>query len=432
MVKILLRSGKLDDFQAVGGSGQSVFDSAQQVRETLRLRHQHAVAECLAVPQLNDEGDRVDWYAPITGSVMSWKAAPAVERERALRYLEGIQESTRQLAKKCLQSGKTTQQLFGSLLEKTLQFPGENHLFLVDGKPVISFWGFVNLNESAREDIFACLREREREPEPEPEPIVEPLLEEEEDDAPVYHFTTSKPSAPRPEPVAEPEPAGEPEPEPPVSTPVLVEPTPEPAAVVAPAPRRSHWRWTLPLAAAVVAAVAIPLWLPAAQEPALAQAPVVVAPVMPALTNALPLQRASHTEAPPKAPDVVLTPIAKDAMVMESDQMRAGTTRFLNGNWRAVLTMKDAPSLRYQIKDNKGTARVVHGNNIICKATIFSGLHQNGELRIKSRGTALCADGSRFPMPEITCKAGTNNVADCTARYGADAVVPLTFKKIGS
>ena len=29
---------------------------------------------------------------------------------------------------------------------------------LVDGKPVITFWGFVNLNENAREDVLDCLR----------------------------------------------------------------------------------------------------------------------------------------------------------------------------------------------------------------------------------------------------------------------------------
>ncbi|EIJ9692067.1 ssrAB-activated protein, partial [Salmonella enterica] len=45
---------------------------------------------------------------------------------------------------------------------------------------------------------------------------------------------------------------------------------------------------------------------------------------------------------------------------------------------------------------------------------------------------ARCTDGSRYPMPEITCKAGVNDVATCTARYGDHAAIPLTFKKIGA
>lgn len=74
MAKTLLRSGNLDDFQAVGGGGQAVFESALQIREALRLRKQQAIVDCLAIPQVYDGGDRVDWYSPVEGTVSSWKA----------------------------------------------------------------------------------------------------------------------------------------------------------------------------------------------------------------------------------------------------------------------------------------------------------------------------------------------------------------------
>ena len=82
MAKTLLRSGDLDDFQAVGGGGQAVFDSALQIREALRLRKQQALVDCLAIPQVNDEGDRVDWSRPSTvnparGKRLSRRPAPA-------------------------------------------------------------------------------------------------------------------------------------------------------------------------------------------------------------------------------------------------------------------------------------------------------------------------------------------------------------------
>ncbi len=140
--------------------------------------------------------------------------------------------------------------------------------------------------------------------------------------------------------------------------------------------------------------------------------------------------------APAPAP-VVIAAIPKDAMVMEANQVKAGSTRFLNGTWRAILDVKDPitgkpPSLRYQIQNNKGFARVVHGDNVVCRVEVFSGLHSNGELMIKSRGNARCTDGSRYPMPEVACKAGTSDVAECNARYDAKTVVPLTFKKAGA
>ncbi|MBG0682216.1 ssrAB-activated protein, partial [Enterobacter kobei] len=185
MAKTLLRSGNLDDFQAVGGGGQAVFESALQIREALRLRKQQAIVDCLAIPQVNDSGDRVDWYSPVEGNVTSWKAAGEDDRYRALRYLENTLASVESLSKKCLQSPKTAQQLFGSLLSKAFQFPGENFVFLVDGKPILCFWGFVNLNENARDDVLDCLRESLipepapvviEDPEPEPERVPEPAI----------------------------------------------------------------------------------------------------------------------------------------------------------------------------------------------------------------------------------------------------------------
>lgn len=450
MAKTLLRSGNLDDFQAVGGGGQAVFESALQIREALRLRKQQTIVDCLAIPQVNDGGDRVDWYSPVDGSVTSWKAANEDDRYRALRYLENTLASVESLSKKCLQSPKTAQQLFGSLLSKAFQFPGENFLFLVDGKPVISFWGFVNLNENARDDVLDCLRESLipepapiviEDPEPEPEPT--PVLTFEQADEPLIAPATVVRITP--DELYTPEPA-------PVIVPPVEEPEPEPAIV---AKKRRVPLWTLPVAAVIVAAIATPLlWpkqAPSAEPVAVvAPEPVAIAPKPIKAVEPLPMKLPLHqaevvaskekepapVAAPAPAP-VVIAAIPKDAMVMEANQVKAGSTRFLNGTWRAILDVKDPitgkpPSLRYQIQNNKGFARVVHGDNVVCRVEVFSGLHSNGELMIKSRGNARCTDGSRYPMPEVACKAGTSDVAECNARYDAKTVVPLTFKKAGA
>ena len=444
MAKTLLRSGNLDDFQAVGGGGQAVFESALQIREALRLRKQQAIVDCLAIPQVNDGGDRVDWYSPVDGTVSSWKAAEEDERYRALRYLENTLASVESLSKKCLQSPKTAQQLFGSLLSKTFQFPGENFLYLVDGKPVICFWGFVNLNENARDDVLDCLRESLipepapvviDDPEPEPEPT--PVITFEQADEPLVTPATSVRITE--DALYEPEP-------PRVIVPTVAE---EPVPEIVPKKRRIPL-WSLPVAAVIVAAIATPLlWpkqAPSAEPVAVPAAHVAIAPkpIKPVeqLAMNLPLHQAEVLEPKVQAPvakpePVVIAAIPKDAMVMEANQVKAGSTRFLNGTWRALLDVKDPvtgkpPSLRYQIQNNKGTARVVHGDNIVCRVEVFSGLHSNGELLIKTRGNARCTDGSRYPMPEVACKAGTSDVAECSARYDANTVVPLTFKKAGA
>ncbi|WP_238084760.1 SrfA family protein [Pseudescherichia vulneris] len=455
MAKTLLRSGDLDDFQAVGGGGQAVFDSALQIREALRLRKQQAMVDCLAIPQINDDGDRVDWYSPIEGRAVSWKAADDESRFRALRFLESTLDSAAALSRKSLQSPKTAQQLFGSLLAKALQFPGVNHVFLVDGKPVITFWGFVDLNESAREDVLACLREEEPSA-----PIIEmPEESDVEEDAPAV-ATFSKADEPLLATVPEITSQQPPEPPQPEPQPAPVVPPAAVAAGPAPTTKRRYGLWALPVAAVVVAAVAAPLlWphqpaehasTPALKTAAAPAAPQTIAPVpveaepAPVLTASLPLHQAEvmAAKAAPapvveKTSEPTITAIPKDALVMDANQVKAGSTRFLNGSWRVMLDIKDEvtgkpPTLRFQIQNNKGTARLVQGNNIVCRSEIFSGLHDTGVLMIKSRGHARCSDGSRYPMPEISCTAGTSDVAQCSARYDAKTIVPLTFRKTGS
>ncbi len=454
MAKTLLRSGCLDDFLALGENGQTVFDSALQIRETLRLRKQHAVADSLAIPQPNDEGDRVDWYAPFEGSVLSWNAASDEQRKKALRYLDNCQANVTTLIQRCKQAEKTAIQLFGSLLASALQFPGSQHVYLVDGKPVITFWGFVNLNQGAREDVLDCLRAVDVPepviafiPEPEPEP-------EQPKDVP---DAVNEPVAAKEIVLSEPD-------EPLVYTaaPRIVVPEPEiPQPVIAPAQppaaKPKSRLWLLPVAAAVLAFIAVPVaykFLSPAEAPpvSVAKAQPVPQPIEPAaiqsvdsvptpvvFQSTLPLMQAVVVAPPQPEPaaqiPAVPASVAKNALVLPADALKAGSTKFLNGTWRVLIDVKDPitgkpPSLRYQIASNKGTARLVHGDNIVCKVEVFSGLQQSGTLMIKTRGSARCSDGSRYPMPEISCKPGDNGVAVCSGRYEGDTVVPMTFKKV--
>jgi hypothetical protein len=440
VAKTLLRSGCLDDFLSLGENGQTVFDSALQIRETLRLRKQQAVVDCLAVPQPNDEGDRVDWYAPFEGTVVSWAAASDEQRKKALRYLDNCQANVASLIQRCQQSEKTAIQLFGSLLANALQFPGSQHVYLVDGKPVLTFWGFVNLNSSAHASPLDCLRVSEEHEQvieflPEPPPAAPPVVLLSEPDEPLYSIAPQVPVAPQ------------------IELPVLQEPAPQAAPEIKPVKKPT--RWLLPVAAAIVACIAAPVsyyLVSAPHAEPLAQAPVDVKPqtIAPAVIQAepvthvstLPVSQAAVVEPPAPepepAPDLATPPVnlPKGTLVLPADALKAGSTKFLNGTWRVAINIKDSitgkpPTLRYQIANNKGTVRLVHGDNIVCKAEVFSGLMQSGTLMIKTRGNARCNDGSRYPLPEISCKPGENDIAECSGRYEGDTVVPVTFKKVG-
>ncbi|MEL0577531.1 SrfA family protein [Pectobacterium punjabense] len=458
MAKLFLRSGSLDDFLALGENGQPVYASALQLRETLRLRKQQQIADCLAIPQPNEHGDRIDWYAPIDGKVISWIAASEEEREKALSLLETYQTAVADISLRAQNAEKAGQKLFGVLLAKAIQFPGANHVYLVDGKPVLTFWGFVNLDKKSRLDALDCLR---------------PVIREAEPLVVASTPVASVPTLPLVDPEPEPEPQLIAQPEP-------VEPTPAPTAAATLPARPPFFRlwWLLPAAAlfAILALQirgcvsgqdnkptseqaatvkqekrALPASTPAEPTPPPAP-PVVEKEIVKAVeppVSAPPIVEAVKPEAPavvePKEPvtppvepvieQVPALPAGRDDLVMPADAVKIGSIKFLNGNWRVIVDGKAPitgrpPSLRYQIQNGKGTARITHGDGVTCRANVEAGLMGSGNLIINSRSGARCSDNSRFQMPELVCKQGASGTAaECIGRYDADTVFPMTIKR---
>ncbi|WP_338803485.1 SrfA family protein [Xenorhabdus griffiniae] len=163
MTETFLRGDNLESYLPMGENGQAVHHSALQLRETLRLRQLSEVANSLAIPQGNEQGDRIDWYAGFSGHVVPWAAATDDERQSALRQLEANQAAIEQLSTQMVNQKAHEMRLFGALLSKAIQFPDQDHIYLVDGKPVITFWGFVNAKQQARPKPLDCLLQSHQE-----------------------------------------------------------------------------------------------------------------------------------------------------------------------------------------------------------------------------------------------------------------------------
>ncbi|XXN64859.1 SrfA family protein [Enterobacter ludwigii] len=444
MAKTFLRSGNLDTLLALGENGQPVWTSALQIRETLRLRRQTTLANCLAIPQVNERGDRLDWYAPFNGKVKSWLGASDHERRQALELLTLNQQDLLALSLRARDAENPAMRLFGALLSKTLQFPDQQYVYLVDGKPVITFWGFVDPQARSRDDALACLRDSLEDELP-------PLLPDPPAPAPLVVAPVIAPLIDVPPAAAEPVNEPEAEIDAPVAD-VIPEPVPEPAPEPVAPPRRAFavrpLMLLLPVAAVVAAGVAF--WLHSAPQPAAttgvdsavpSSKPSAVMVNAEKLATTLPQTAATVIAAAPVAapaapPEVVAEhtePAKADDLVMTTDDARVGSVKFINGTWRVTLRQTNLPtgkppSLRYQIRNGKGTATITQGDNIRCKADVTAAMTTAGSMEVRSRYTATCSDKSRYRMPELVCKAG-DGIASCTAQYGADQVFPLTIKR---
>jgi len=477
VAKQFLRSGSLDAVLPLGENGQPVYLSALQLRETLRLRKQQQIADCLAIPQPNDAGDRLDWYSPVSGKITSWAAASDSARTHALNHLIACQQTVAEICQRAQQSEKTSQKRFGALLAKALQFPDQNFVYLVGGKPVLTFWGFVSLDKKTQQDPLDCLRAVEEE--------LPLTLSKMTATAPLV---TASPAIaayqPEPEPVA---PEVPPQPEPETKAEVTPEPAkPEPAPVKNSSVKRNLLRygWIVPAAALLVvfgvqmknsfstpeqkpassAAVTNPQPTPTPAEPVKESAS---APQEMAKPSAAPLQETASvahqatklpvtpatvaaastankpaeepvTETPAAAPAVAeqpAVPAGKDDLVLPADAVKIGSTRFLNGNWRVIVGIKTPltgkpPVLRYQLRNGKGQAQMTQGDGTVCRVDVYAGLMKSGNLVINSRTRAKCSDGSRYKMPELVCVQGAEGTAAaCNGQYDAETVLPMTMKR---
>lgn len=423
MAHVLLRSGSLNDFQAVGNNGQAVFESAVQIREALRLRGLESAAGILAIPQVDDSGQRVDWYAPAGKRVVSWIGADGETRRKALRQLERCLEEITTLSERSQRASSPAIRRFGLLLARAFMFPGANHVFLVDGRPVITFWGFITHHQKVPEDALIVLR-NVMAPDPLPEPVEIALTE------PV-------PPAPEPEPINTQSALGASLYE--ATSAVVAEPEETAPPALA---KRSR---SLPMAggmALMFCVVCAALWFgfsraPEAQTPTVSTSVETASqpePVKAPAPSTLPLQAATVLEPPP-------LPLTPGALVLPADAVKVGSTRFLNGQWRIggenrepVIRPDKLPALHtitLHIKDNEGTATLALDGKLSCKTEVYSGLMPSGTLMVKGRARARCNDGSRYPMPEIACRQGETGAARCEARYNdEEPSLPLTFKKV--
>lgn len=157
MIGPLLRTGTLTDYHPVGAVGHPVYLAAAQLRAALARRLGPDLADSFAIPQRNEDGDTLDWYAPRPGPVVPWSAASPEERLSAQSQLMENRTRIDELARTMQADPDPERQVFARLLAHVFNFPDEDHVYLVDGRPVVTFWGFVRDREAVGSDPLVNL-----------------------------------------------------------------------------------------------------------------------------------------------------------------------------------------------------------------------------------------------------------------------------------
>ncbi len=395
----LLRSAGLREFDALGSVGRPVVDSAPQLRATIRRQLGEDIAAMLAVPQSNESGDAVDWYAPSGGLVVPWSAATPEEREDMRVRLQAARELvvahgealTAQLRDRPAGATADDFEVYARLLPHVMRIPDDSHIYAVDGKPVLTFWGFSS----------------PRQPEVD---VIRDLM-------------------------------------PPSAAPVL------PAAVMPVAvPRRGwNWRWLLWLLPLLLL-LALLLGLRACDSPFLPQGlrPLIpdlavpdiavpgavvpgaavgvdggaVAPSSPDNAATLPQaddKSSSPDKSPtPPTPDDKSVPDKGKPLVIPSEAKASGDTAFLDGKWTAKSGLMDGRTglpvaVEHDFKDGKGKTTIRRGDGTVCVGNSTATM-QGGKLVITGDDDPACNDGSRYARSRIECTQGKDGKAVCSGK----------------
>lgn len=463
----LLRSGKSETFTALGETGQPVYRAALQLREAIR-RKDPSLVEHLAIPQSDELGNQIDWYSGITGDVIPWTSATEEERAPARQQLERLKGALDDLSARFLGSDPADQQgdkaVFGKLLKRVIYFPDESFVYLVNGKPVLTFWGFQHADADRSLEPLHCLYPRS-----EPAPS-----------APIMPPPSTAVAAP------------------------LAAATVEQVPVAA-RPWWRRWWWLWPLLLLLLALLLLSLLrgcMPNASLPNLPQVnlPAISTPELPsgslpggglglngssgagnggpgsapglpegsgdspAPEPAGPGNEPEPNEAPTEEPPALPEPEAEPEAEQPADEPQAeppqppeqpqppqlpqdpqaplsipeqagnGPADFLNGDWRAGAGIQDRRTgkplrLQYRFDDGKGEVTVRRPDGVDCSGPVTAAMN-NGSLAINSQGQAACADGSNYDMPQVTCAKGAQSIADCTGSYGNERF-PMSMRRAG-
>lgn len=512
MVNTLLRSGDIKDFKMLGHDGKAAYLVAAQIREMFRIKLGKQYADCLAIPQRNDQGNIIDWYIPFESDqpdgqydIVPWTSASESEQESALILLKEFEHKVLNFGKQLASNPNLEgdQLLFSRLiydpnnksddLEPNLmaiRFPSNQFVYIVNGKPVITFWGFVYPQTAQVNSPFYCL-ESFKQPTP----------------SATHTFT-------------------------------------EPATINKPWWKR-WWLWLLALLPLLLLLLAI-FWLRGCwQSPVVSinadlgrdnhvssstvtdekleqdkkdheptdkvidrnikvvngvttnghdiidangtrvNGDVVANTVNPVDSATLPNdvkddnslnqnsdtlnkdEQVNHSEkdkvdnqnnnddkSPTNEPDkkdenskgsippdlddgkqtgTGTNPDQTNNLALSQDQLKQGSTKFLDGQWSVGGGIQDKATgkplqLSYDFNEGNGQVTVTRSDGVKCVGKVESGINKSN-LNIASNTEAICSDNSKYQLPKIQCTPGKNNQADCQGVYDNGKTFPITMKK---
>lgn len=449
----LLRSGALREFFALGAVGHPVYQSATQLRVAMRGQIGADVADTFALPKRNDSGDTIDWYAPVDGPVVPWSSATEEERTAAIESLQAVRERVLSAGQRLEVEVDSERQVFGRLLQHVMTFPDDQHVYLVNGNPVLTFWGFRRHDGATATDSLSMLA---RTSFPAEAPVDTPVVNESPvgrrwpwwlwpllllflmipllfwfrscSEAPVVDLPADVPSDLPRQPVEEV-----------VRDPVGVERRPVDVVPGAETAVTQDPR-ALPVD---------PLTEETVDPTAVEEEPM---PEPQEITEPVPEEQPQEPETAPPAEEEIPEPMPEDMpteppvppnpempqgvepppLTIPPEALEQGNVDFLNGRWSSNSGLIDETGrpvrLDYDFENGKGEVSLRRSDGTVCRGQTTADISQQ-RLVIADQGQIRCPDGQAFERSTVDCAVGASGRAECNGRYESGSAFPVEIRQ---
>ncbi|MGN1394092.1 MAG: hypothetical protein ACI4V7_08725 [Succinivibrionaceae bacterium] len=171
----ILKSDFLYEYKAVGHDGKTMWKYAIPFKSAIEREPSlgKEIADMLANPASRENKDgKLDWFIPfqpengVEYNIRTWNELSVQEkkdvRSKVLRFQNKLLLSAENWAGKATTKNSI---LFSHFLngngDTSIQFPGFDCLYLVDGKPVITFWGFIKKDTEINKKIEGIVNQEE-------------------------------------------------------------------------------------------------------------------------------------------------------------------------------------------------------------------------------------------------------------------------------
>ena len=136
-------SGYLSDFEAVGVGGDPVYRASSQILALIQKELGADLVKMFAIPVRDEKNNIIDWYATQDGPATAF-AQVSIDAQKELRKeIEAKFGQVRKLSERLLaDSSNETAKKYGGLLRAIQAYPSDSQVFVINGSPVIAFWGF--------------------------------------------------------------------------------------------------------------------------------------------------------------------------------------------------------------------------------------------------------------------------------------------------